>query len=56
MSEVNTNLSERDYPDLYFKLCNCAGPQPSRANTRADEHAKECPYRLEIESDVKNLS
>lgn len=41
----------RDYPSLYFELCNCAGPQPSLNNSRADEHVEECPYRGEVEGD-----
>lgn len=47
--------TRRDYPALYFRLCKCAGPQPSMNNPRADEHAKECPYRVEVEGDVEKL-
>jgi hypothetical protein len=39
----------RDYPSLYFALCDCAGPQPGTENPRADEHDRECPYRAEVE-------
>lgn len=39
----------RDYPSLYARLCGCAGPQPSLSNPRLDEHARECPYRREVE-------
>lgn len=42
----------RDYVTLYLKLCGCAGPQPSLDNPRADEHDRECPYRLEVEGDA----
>lgn len=41
--------SRRDYPSLYIELCCCAGPQPSLSNPRADEHAHDCPYRIEVE-------
>lgn len=41
-----------DYPTLYFELCRCAGPQPSRSNPRADEHARDCQYRVEVERDA----
>lgn len=47
--------SRRDYPSLYLKLCDCAGPQPSLSNARADEHAPDCPYRREVEADVEEL-
>lgn len=40
---------QRDYASLYFELCGCAGPQPSRTNPRADEHDRDCQYRREIE-------
>jgi hypothetical protein len=39
----------RDYVSLYFALCRCAGPQPSRGNPRTDEHDHECSYRKEVE-------
>ena len=45
---------KRDYPSLYFALCDCAGPQPSPTNSRADEHGAECPYRLEVARDGKS--
>ena len=32
-----------------FMLCTCGGPQPSMNNSRADEHRKDCPYRVEVE-------
>ncbi len=35
-----------------FMQCDCGGPQPSRNNPRADEHARECPYRVEVEGNV----
>lgn len=41
----------RDYPALYFELCDCAGPQPSTDNTLADEHLRECRYRKEVEGE-----
>jgi hypothetical protein len=44
-----TESSPRDYAALYARLCDCAGPQPSRENPRADEHSNECPYRKEVE-------
>lgn len=43
--------TRRDYPSLYVRLCRCAGPQPSLSNPRVDEHARECPYRIEVEGD-----
>ena len=49
-------VSRRDYTSLYFALCRCAGPQPSRKRHRADEHAAECLYRKEVEGDVESLS
>lgn len=50
-------VSPRDYMQLYITAwCNCAGPQPSRNNHRADEHDAECPYRKEVEGDVERLS
>lgn len=52
-SQVKTVV--RDYPALFSRLCDCAGPQPSLANPRIDEHSRECPYRKEVEGDVKNL-
>jgi hypothetical protein len=45
----------RDYATLYMSLCNCAGPQPSRMNARADEHERACPYRMEVEGRVEEL-
>lgn len=45
-----TNSGERrDYVRLYVALCDCAGPQPSEDNPRLDGHARECPYRVEVE-------
>jgi len=49
LSEADGTKEPRDYTWLYGRLCNCAGPQPSLNNTRADEHDRECPYRLEVE-------
>lgn len=40
---------QRDYTSLYVRLCDCAGPQPSREKPRADEHREDCPYRREVE-------
>lgn len=53
---VGEDRPARDYPTLYFRLCGCAGPQPSRDNPRADEHARSCPYRLEVERDAEGRS
>ena len=39
----------RDYITLFTQLCDCAGPQPSRERSRAEEHAADCPYRMEVE-------
>lgn len=55
MDDAKEMRVQRDYPRLYFELCNCAGPQPSRHNARADEHAPECPYRKEVEGDAQKL-
>lgn len=44
-------MAERDYTSLYIERCDCAGPQPSPEKSRADEHAKDCPYRVEVEGD-----
>jgi hypothetical protein len=46
-----TDRVRRDYTSLYVRLCDCAGPQPSTDNARADEHAVECPYRVAVEAD-----
>jgi hypothetical protein len=43
----------RDYTSLYIRLCRCAGPQPSPTNSKADEHARGCPYRAEVEGDAE---
>ena len=48
-------VSPRDYVSLYFALCRCAGPQPSRERHRADEHDADCPYRKEVEGNVAEL-
>lgn len=48
MSDFNSDGESRDYVTLFIRLCNCAGPQPSKTSARADEHDKECPYRLEV--------
>lgn len=53
--DATTNQPERDYTALYLQLCNCAGPQPSRTNARGDEHALDCPYRLEVDGDVDEI-
>jgi hypothetical protein len=45
---------DRDFPSLYMRLCRCAGPQPSLTNSKADLHAKDCPYRIEVEGDVNS--
>jgi hypothetical protein len=50
-----TETPQRDYPSLYIELCRCAGPQPSLSNPRADEHASDCPYRVEVEGDAEEL-
>lgn len=39
----------RDYTALFIRFCDCAGPQPSTNNLRSDEHAADCPYRVEVE-------
>jgi len=52
---VNVGAGEgerRDYPSLYARLCDCAGPQPSFTNPRLDEHSRKCPYRREVEGDA----
>lgn len=46
---VTNDATRRDYPSLYIRLCDCAGPQPSTTNPRLDEHARECPYRVGVE-------
>ncbi len=46
---------QRDYPSLYITLCDCAGPQPSLTNRRADEHDPDCPYRRAVEGDAEEL-
>lgn len=33
---------------LWFE-CNCNGVQPSLGDAKADEHAKDCPYRVAVE-------
>lgn len=43
------DTGRRDYVRLYLGLCDCAGPQPSTDNPRADEHAADCPYRRAVE-------
>ena len=45
----------REYPKLYFELCDCAGPQPSPSNPKNDEHLAVCPYRVEVENDAQEL-
>lgn len=44
-----TRLDGRDLVSLYARLCDCAGPQPSIHNSRLDEHAADCPFRVEVE-------
>lgn len=46
-----TPKTTRDYTSLFIELCDCAGPQPGLNNSRADEHATDCPYRVEVERD-----
>jgi hypothetical protein len=45
----------RDYVTLWLRLCGFGGPQPSRDNQRADEHANDRRYRVEVEGDVDKL-
>jgi hypothetical protein len=54
MSDDELKNEPRDYTRLYERLCDCAGPQPSRNSARADEHHRECPYRKEVEGDVNH--
>jgi hypothetical protein len=49
MNDDEGREEHRDYASLYYDLCDCAGPQPSVDNARADEHSRECPYRREVE-------
>jgi hypothetical protein len=40
------------YTDLFLRLCDCAGLQPSRTNPRAEGHRDDCPYRLRVEAEA----
>lgn len=51
LTDGSEEVTPLDYVSLYFRLCNCAGPQPSRYNPRLDEHDRQCPYRREVEHD-----
>lgn len=46
----------RDYTNIYMQFCNCAGPQPSLTNPRADEHLPDCPYRSRVEADAITIT
>lgn len=38
-----------DYVDLYLKLCNCGGTQPSQTDPKLAGHECWCLYRIEVE-------
>ncbi len=48
--EGGGRVARRDYPRLFFALCNCGGPQPSLDKPLDGLHAADCPYRLEVAS------
>ena len=57
MTKTLTNDEEGARAELrrlmgLFMRCGCGGPQPSLGNSRADEHAKECHYRIEVQGGV----
>lgn len=51
MSLAGGAARQRDYTRLWQGLCDCAGPQPSASNARADEHRAGCPYRVEVDGE-----